>query len=55
MIGAMAYNIQLLKADITDELDKIGHVVNEFNSIVRADLDTSLAAVTFFIVHFDQM
>jgi hypothetical protein len=29
----MAYNIQLLKADIVDELDKISHVVNEFNCV----------------------
>ena len=29
----MAYNIQLLKADIVDELDRISHVVNEFNRV----------------------
>ena len=29
----MAYNIQLLKADILDELDKVSHVVNEFNRV----------------------
>lgn len=29
----MAYNIQLLKADIVDELDKVSHVVNEFNRV----------------------
>ena len=29
----MAYNIQLLKADIVDELDKISHVVDEFNRV----------------------
>jgi hypothetical protein len=35
----MAYNIQLLKADIVDELDKISHVVNEFNRVkVKIDL-----------------
>ena len=34
----MAYNIQLLKADIVDELDKISHVVKEFNH-VKAKID----------------
>ena len=34
----MAYNIQLLKADIVDELDKISHVVNEFKH-VKAKID----------------
>jgi hypothetical protein len=29
----MAYNIQLLKADIEDELVKISNVVNEFNNV----------------------
>ena len=31
----MAYNIQLLKADITDELEKIDLVVKEFNKIQK--------------------
>ncbi len=31
----MAYNIQLLKADITDELEKIDLVVREFNKIQK--------------------
>jgi hypothetical protein len=29
----MAYNIQLLKADIADEMNKIRHVVNEFDHV----------------------
>ena len=29
----MAYNIQLLRADIVDELDRISRVVQEFNAV----------------------
>lgn len=29
----MAYNIQLLKADIGDEMDRISHVVSEFDRV----------------------
>lgn len=29
----MAYNIQLLKADIADEMDRISHVVSEFDRV----------------------
>ena len=29
----MAYNIELLKADIADELIKIGYVIDEFEKI----------------------